>query len=127
MKCVYEVLPRGTNEWEEVVKRHELGGYKNNRSAKSIKDLYRSLKKSPKPTGDPTCPSPVRIAKQADKAIDEKADTVLVADGDSEFDSEPSDAPTHDSNSDGDEFSDADSAMATLESGVEVSSEDEVS
>ncbi|KAJ3058319.1 hypothetical protein HDU99_006860, partial [Rhizoclosmatium hyalinum] len=60
-----------------------------------------------------------RIAKQADNAIDEKADTILVADGDSEFDSEPSDAPTHDSNSDGDKFSDTDSAMATLESGLE--------
>ncbi|KAI0559981.1 hypothetical protein FGB62_128g029 [Gracilaria domingensis] len=85
MNCIDEILPLGANEWALVEQRYNTTIRTHDRptrTAKSLRTKFDNLVKSSKKTGDPTCPQPVRRAKQAERAIFTKMSAALVGDMD---------------------------------------------
>lgn len=73
------------------------------RDSESLRNKFRTLKNSKKPTGDPRCPENVKRAKRIQRDIDNEVGATTIDDDRSDCDSEPSDSAEM---SDSDEASD---------------------
>ncbi|KAJ3060109.1 hypothetical protein HDU98_003881 [Podochytrium sp. JEL0797] len=123
MIIITEVLPAGKNEWNQVASELDDIGHGKNRSAQSVRSMYRKLLAHPKGTGEPTCPTPVKMAKRADYHINAKKDTLTICDSeDSEYLS--GDDTTEEEGS-GDDDAPAPEARVSDDEEDESSSEDE--
>jgi hypothetical protein len=78
------VLPIGGEEWDEVFQQHTATGYPG-RDTESIRRKYGTLHRKPIPTGDPSMPDEVRLAKKVKYKIGDKAN---IGDGEEEYDLE---------------------------------------
>ena len=72
LNAMFEVLPIGPEEWEEVQSRHSAR-YQG-RSVESLRRKYQELHRKDVPTGDPHCPADVKLAKRVKYAIGDKAE-----------------------------------------------------
>ncbi|KAA1067609.1 hypothetical protein PGT21_011284 [Puccinia graminis f. sp. tritici] len=85
-ECVLALLPLGTTEWNEVCDRYN--SYAHNagralRASHSLKTKFRTLVHHPNPSGLlDDCPSYVRLAKQAAKAIEKRSRFLISQDPD---------------------------------------------
>lgn len=92
-----EILPFGQHEWERLAFEFNrqmnalLGNHAVARDYESLRNKFKALKNSKKPTGDPTCPWEIKRAKRLQKDIEarmsvaEMDDDVFVeADGEEE-------------------------------------------
>ncbi|POW00893.1 hypothetical protein PSTT_12833 [Puccinia striiformis] len=97
VEIVKEVLPLGSNKWEQV---HELyneyarANGRTTRDAGPLKTKFKALFNSKKPTGNPNCPVHICEAKRANVMINEQAQSLAVVDD--KFEEEESDDETND-------------------------------
>jgi hypothetical protein len=96
LDIVARILPSGEYMWDRAAveynaKRPKGSAY---RDVESLRNKFKSLKNSKKPTGDPRCPENVKRAKRIQKDIDNEVGAVEVDDDSSESgrDSESSDS-----------------------------------
>jgi len=75
------ILPVDGADWEAVKDAHGEFYGANDRATESIKRKFQQLYRVQKPTGDPTCPPNVRLAKQIRRQIIDKCE-IDDADGD---------------------------------------------
>ena len=75
------ILPVDGADWEAVKDAHGEFYGANDRTTESIKRKFQQLYRVQKPTGDPTCPPNVRLAKQIRRQIIDKCE-IDDADGD---------------------------------------------
>ena len=78
-----KIKPIGPYEWEEVADAHsqQYPG----RDVESLRRKYTTTHMRKVPTGDPTCPAEVRLAKRVKMLIGEKAD---LGEAENEYDME---------------------------------------
>jgi hypothetical protein len=76
-----ELMPIGGDEWDEVLDRHSLR-YPG-REVDSLRRKFSQLHRKSTPTGDPVCPTEVKLAKRVKYQISCRAD---VGDGNEEMD-----------------------------------------
>ncbi|KAH9447990.1 hypothetical protein Pst134EB_021975 [Puccinia striiformis f. sp. tritici] len=72
ISTVEEHLPLGTNEWVPVVGAFNAEASKNGRPERELEPLknkFKTLASSTKPTGDPTCNKEIRQAKRVEELI----------------------------------------------------------
>ena len=89
VSAVKQILPLGAQEWVHVQDLYNQYASKNNRVTREpdpLKYKFRALATHSKPTGDPDCPSYVREAKLAQKAMDSWAHVIACNDSDNEDD-----------------------------------------
>lgn len=82
-----EVEPLGANQWSIVSHKFNEWCQRNGRpvrDAESLKMKFDKLVNVKKPTGDPSCPLPVRRAKHIARSILAKCNAVSVGDGSSQ-------------------------------------------
>ena len=77
------IVPIGPDEWEKVVDQHSIS-YPG-RDVESIRRKYNSLYRKKVPTGDPSMPTEIRMAKRVKYLIGDKAE---VCGGTEEYDLE---------------------------------------
>ncbi|KAI7946386.1 hypothetical protein MJO29_010913 [Puccinia striiformis f. sp. tritici] len=97
VEIVKEILPLGSNEWEQVHELYSEYARANGRTARDadpLKTKFKALFNSKKPTGNPNCPVHIREAKRANVMINERARSLAVVDN--EFEEEESDDETND-------------------------------
>ncbi|KAJ3058896.1 hypothetical protein HDU98_005040, partial [Podochytrium sp. JEL0797] len=73
----------GRNEWERGVCKFAETGHANNRSADSIKNMFRNKKMTKKPAGDPNQSTPERWCKNAAILMDNRKSTLQLCDDES--------------------------------------------
>ena len=83
LEVLEDVLPIGSEEWEEALARHSLN-YPG-RDKPSIARKFATLHRKQIPTGDPNCPPEVRAAKRIKYLIGPKA---AIGSGEENFDPE---------------------------------------
>ncbi|KAJ3068909.1 hypothetical protein HDU98_008005 [Podochytrium sp. JEL0797] len=76
-------LPCGRNEWEPFARKFAETGHANNRSADSIKNMFRNERVTKKPTGDPNQSTPERWCKKAAILMDNRKATLQLCDDES--------------------------------------------
>ena len=87
LEFVSAVEPLGANHWTIVADRYATWAVENDRSPRdhdSIKNKFDKLANAKKKTGDPSCPSPVRKAKNVARAIQNKCAARVLGDTDEE-------------------------------------------
>jgi len=88
-----DILPISGEEWEDVETEHMIEYAEHNRTAASIRRKFMELYNKKIPTGDPTMPDTVRLAKTIRYKIEEKSDAAVgVEVDDAELGIEPDDA-----------------------------------
>ena len=74
LEKVREHLPMGQMQWQTTTDAYNEGvGPDRLRDFESLRNKFKKLKNFPKPTGDPTCPSPVKAAKRIQREIEARA------------------------------------------------------
>jgi hypothetical protein len=76
VEAVETVLPLGNQDWRSVADQYNAKVLLLNRperEADNLKQKFKSLAQSQKPTGNATCPEHIREAKRVDALINEKA------------------------------------------------------
>jgi len=78
LNIVAEILPLGGDQWELVASRYKATIPPScvARDAESLKSKFKTLRLVKKPTGDPTCPPEVKMAKRLYREIEAKASVV---------------------------------------------------
>ncbi len=79
------ILPLGQNQWLSVGENYNVIAIRKSwpvRSAESLRAKFKSLRNSPKPTGDPNCPEEIRLAKRIQREIDAHAEVAPFHDDD---------------------------------------------
>lgn len=86
LDTIEEVLPIGSQAWEEVTRVHSsvFGERKEN----SLRRKFNRLKSAKPPTGDPNCPPLVRRAKRIMQKIYKKSEATTLSLSDSEVEEE---------------------------------------
>lgn len=104
MDRIEENLPCGADEWNEISLEYNsyFGGKSGeNRTAEDLKNKFKALKTTKKPTGDPTCPPAVIWAKMIQKAMEARMDVQTLDSGDEDReDADPSNSEFEDKNED---------------------------
>lgn len=73
------ILPSGSNGWTRLAQEYASQALDRKwplRDEDSLKNKFKALKNSPKPTGDPDCPWDVKLAKRLQREIDASRDVV---------------------------------------------------
>ncbi|POW10867.1 hypothetical protein PSHT_08567 [Puccinia striiformis] len=89
ISTVEEHLPLGTNEWVPVVDAFNAEASKNGRPKQELEPLknkFKTLASSTKPTGDPTCNEEIRQAKRVEELIITRAAQCAYSEMDSDED-----------------------------------------
>lgn len=74
---VEDILPKGIDEWNGIAFSYNAHfGNGENRNGESLRNKFKELRNSSKPTGDPDCPEPVRRAKRIQRQIELSMDVV---------------------------------------------------
>lgn len=105
LQVVDKIRPRGSYQWDQVEDDYNRARPLRSiaRDKESIRTKFKSLKNAKKPTGDATCPEPVRIAKTIAKEIEREASVFKMGSDDEE---EGSDSVASSSSSSSDSGSD---------------------
>jgi hypothetical protein len=74
-KLCYELLPIGHEAWVELQGRYNEKFLDQARTKKSLQSQFNKLQKMKPPTGTPTVPKAVQLAKDALQAIYDRAQT----------------------------------------------------
>lgn len=75
MVTLATILPIGPNDWANAAAIHMDHYPDRDRDANSLRRKFNALVKVKKPTGDPTCPHPVKRAKHIMRSIEARADS----------------------------------------------------
>lgn len=99
LSVVRDILPRGANEWMTTAIRYnerclQLAPYFPERDDEAIRNKFKALKNTRKPTGDPECPPHVREAKYIQRDIEAR---MSVANIDDDIDADDDDDDLSDS------------------------------
>ena len=101
LDIVEENLPCESDEWNEIsLQYNAYFGGKESRSGEDLKNKFKALKATKKPTGDPKCPPAVRRAKLIQKAMESRMDVQTLDSGDENRDADPSTSEFEDDNED---------------------------
>jgi len=73
LDAIESIIPIGSGKWERVEVAHSVDFEDKGRTADSLKRKFRELYLRKGPTGDPTMPETVRLAKEINKRIREKS------------------------------------------------------
>ena len=87
LQLVGAILPSGSNGWTRLAQEYASQALDRKwplRDEDSLKNKFKALKNSPKPTGDPDCPWDVKLAKRLQREIDASRDVVGFDDEDGE-------------------------------------------
>jgi hypothetical protein len=81
MDAIEEILPVGSDEWEQVAEIHATSYPELQRDGSSLRRKFAALYNTKMPTGDPKCPSHVRRAKRANIRIEARYDSTNLQNG----------------------------------------------
>jgi hypothetical protein len=86
LNIVEETLPRGQQEWLTVVTEYNQRriAWMAERDEEQIRNKFKALRNTKKPTGDPTCPPNIRRAKQLMHLIERRCSVTTMDDSDSD-------------------------------------------
>ena len=85
LDCIEQIVPIGSEEWNQVVLLHATKYEKQKRNLQSIRRKFRDLYRMKIPTGNPHCPPEVRRAKRIHALIGKKSEACT---GEEDFDLE---------------------------------------
>lgn len=107
MDLIKKILPRGNNDWVQVAEEYNLGRPAAffERTVDSIRNKFKALRNVRKPTGDPTIPHFVKVAKHIQRDIEQRISTLTVDDEEELDDDEGEDDNVNEEEEeDGEEF-----------------------
>ncbi|KAA1113036.1 hypothetical protein PGT21_019217 [Puccinia graminis f. sp. tritici] len=84
---VKDVLPLGSNEWDDVHFKYSQYAMANGRTVHDVEPLktkFRTMAASRKPTGNPNCPTWIREAKRVNLLIKDRAKNLAFVDEDAD-------------------------------------------